>query len=400
MADLSVAMVAGEKSGDLLASSLLAGLNEKQAFGQSGKAAGIGGDAMAAEGFENWWHIDALSVRGYLEVLPALPRLLWMRRQLRQRILQWQPSLFVGVDAPDFNLDLELALRASGQAVVHFISPSVWAWRRERMQKIRQAVDHMLLVFPFEAAIYAEAGVPATYVGHPLADVISPDTDREQQRKLLNLDLQQPVIALLPGSRPDEVRYMGASFLQTAVWLLDREPRTQFVVPAANAALRKVLEGLRAGLPEAAAAKIRILDGQAHTALGACDTALIASGTATLEAMFFHRPMVIAYKMSEISYRMMRGKGYLPHIGLPNILCAETVVPEFIQDQAQPQAMGAALLEQLNNPQHTESIERRFEALHLGMRLGCAHRAAEVLMNKRAAKSAAPAAVQTRQVRH
>ena len=382
MTGQSVAMVAGEKSGDLLAAAILGGLREHGYLGQTGKAAGIGGDAMVAQGFETWWHIDSLSVRGYLEVLPALPRLLWMRRRLRQRLMEWRPKLFIGVDAPDFNLDLEVALRASGQRVVHFISPSVWAWRRERMEKIRRAVDHMLLIFPFEADIYAQANVPATYVGHPLADLIAPMVDRDRLRSDLNLQHNQPVIALLPGSRPDEVRYMGATFFQTALWLLEREPQLQFVVPAANAALGIALHRQQSRLPRAAIERIRILDGQAHDALGACDTALIASGTATLEALFFHRPMVIAYKMSELSYRMMRGKAYMPYYGLPNILSGEFVVPEYMQDQARPDKLGAALLAQLHDPQARESISRRFREIHESMRLGCASRAAQVLMEQ------------------
>ncbi len=376
-------MVAGEKSGDLLASALLAGLAERSFFDPGGKAAGIGGDAMAAQGFENWWHIDALSVRGYLEVLPALPRLLWMRSRLRRRVLEWRPDLFIGVDAPDFNLDLELALRAAGQRVVHFISPSIWAWRRERIKKIRQAVDHMLLVFPFEAELYRDAGIAATYVGHPLADLIAPHSDRVHLRLGLGLDEHRPVIALLPGSRPDEVRFMAATFLQTAVWLLQREASLQFVVPAANSALGKVLEGLRSQLPEAAAQHIHIVQGRAHEALGACDNALIASGTATLEAAFFHRPMVIAYKMSALSFRLMRKRGYLPYVGLPNILCGEFVVPELLQDQAQPEALGQALLDQLNDPNARARLAERFETLHASMRLGCAQRAAEVLIRER-----------------
>jgi lipid-A-disaccharide synthase len=375
----SVAMVAGEKSGDLLASALLGGLHAREFFANEGKAAGIGGDAMAAQGFENWWHIDALSVRGYLEVLPALPRLLWMRARLRRRILDWHPNLFIGVDAPDFNLDLELALRSAGQRVVHFISPSIWAWRRERIEKIRQAVDHMLLVFPFEAELYAQAGIPATYVGHPLADVIAPVVDRSRLRLRLGLAPHGPLIALLPGSRPDEVRFMASTFLQTAVWLLGHEPNLQFVLPAANAALGQVLRQLCSQLAGSAAQHIHLIEGQAHEALGACDTALIASGTATLEAMFFHRPMVIAYKMSALSYRLMRNKGYLPFIGLPNILSGEFVVPEFIQEQAEPVALGQALLAQMNDAAAREAISRRFEDLHNGMRLGCAERAAAVL---------------------
>lgn len=379
MSGLSLAMVAGEKSGDLLAASVLGGLRTSGYFGADGKACGIGGDAMAAQGFENWWHVDALSVRGYSEVLSALPRLLLMRRRLRERILAWHPTLFVGVDAPDFNLALEARLRAQGQRVVHFVSPSIWAWRRERIEKIRAAVDHMLLVFPFESRIYEEAGIPASYVGHPLADVIPPETDRAAARLRLSLPAGVPVIALLPGSRRDEIRFMGECFLATAARVLARMPDAQFVLPAANSGLFQMLNGMRAALDPAVAQRVTLLQGRAYEALAACDTALIASGTATLEAMFFHKPMVIAYKMSRTSYYIMRNKGYLPFVGLPNILFNEFVVPEFIQDAADPVSLAAALVTQLDDPSWRERTGQRFSEQHLAMRLGCAQRAAQVL---------------------
>lgn len=379
MSGYSLAMVAGEKSGDLLAAAVLGGLGTSGFFGTAGKACGIGGDAMAAQGFENWWHVDALSVRGYSEVLSALPRLLLMRRRLRERILAWHPTLFVGVDAPDFNLALEARLRAQGQRVVHFVSPSIWAWRRERIDKIRTAVDHMLLVFPFEAKIYDDAGIPASYVGHPLADVIPPESDRAAARLRLQLPPEAPVIALLPGSRRDEIRFMGECFLATAAHVLQRLPDAHFVLPAANDGLYQTLKGLCSALDPAVSQRVTVLAGRAYDALAACDTALIASGTATLEAMFFHRPMVIAYKMSRMSYRIMRNKGYLPFVGLPNILFNEFVVPEFIQDAADPVALATALLKQLDDPSWCDRTRQRFTDKHHEMRLGCAQRAAQVL---------------------
>lgn len=373
---LSLAMVAGEKSGDLLAADVLRGLTSDS---HTVVAAGIGGSAMAQQGFDNWWHIDQLSVRGYAEVLAQLPRLLRMRKALRQRIQKWRPQLFVGVDAPDFNLDLELKLRAAGQRVVHFIGPSIWAWRRERIEKIRAATDHVLLVFPFEQAIYDQAGIAATYVGHPLADQIPLQVDVMAARQHLGLKAEQPVIALLPGSRPDEIRYMAATFLATAQWLQQRDPSLQFVLPAASTALRAQLDELLAADPALQDLPLLICDGQAQHALAACDAALVASGTATLETALFRKPMVIAYKMAWLSYRIMRNKGYLPYVGLPNILAGEFLVPEFIQQQATPSALGQALLAQMEPNAQRARILARFAQMHESMRLGCAARAATVL---------------------
>lgn len=375
----SLAMVAGEKSGDLLAAAVLAGLRASGYFGRDGVAAGIGGDAMVAQGFENWWHVERLSVRGYAEVLPALPRLLWTRRRLRQRVLKWQPALFMGVDAPDFNLDLEVALRSAGQKVLHFISPSIWAWRRERIEKIRRAVDHMLLVFPFEAEIYRAAGVPATYVGHPLADAIPLQVDRAAARAALDLPADARIVALLPGSRPDEIRYMADCLIDTAIRIGKRAPDVRFLLPAAGEGLFADLTERLTRRADSIGGRIALLRGRSHEALAAADTALIASGTATLEAMFFHRPMVIVYKMSPWSYRVMKNKGYQPYVGLPNILFKEFVVPEFLQEQAHPQALADAVLAQLDSPSYCALIAERFAAQHQAMRLDCAARASAVI---------------------
>jgi lipid-A-disaccharide synthase len=377
--DLQLAVVAAEASGDVLAASLLRGLAERCAPAGRLQAGGIGGPAMAAAGFDAWWSIDELSVRGYVEVLREYPRLRRLRNDLRDRLLAQPPDLFVGVDAPDFNLDLELALRRAGVRTAHFIGPSVWAWRRERLARVREAVDHMLLIFPFEPPLYEEAGIPATYVGHPLADVIDEQVDAGAARRALGLPADAPVVALLPGSRAAEIRYMAAEFIATAAWLAARRPELRFVLPAAGERQYESLRELLSRSPGAAA--ITLTQGRSHDALAACDVALVASGTATLETALFKRPMVIAYRMAAISYLIMRKMGYQPWIGLPNILCQEFVVPEFVQGAARADAMGPALLAQLDDPALRERIAARFADLHGQLRRNCAARSAEVLFN-------------------
>jgi lipid-A-disaccharide synthase len=369
--------VAGEASGDLLAGAVLQGLRERD---PRMRAAGIGGPAMAAQGCDAWGSIDALSVRGYAEVLREYPRLRRMRGELGERLIRWRPDVFVGVDAPDFNLELERRLRGSGLRVAHFISPSIWAWRRERIEKIRAAVDHMLLVFPFEVEIYREAGIPATYVGHPLADAIPTAVDAAAARAGLGLAPDAPTIALLPGSRPAEVHYMGRLFVETAAWLHAQRPELQFVLPAAGSALFERLRTTIASMRLPEGMKLTLVQGRSHEALGAADAVLVASGTATLECALFRRPMVIAYRMAWLSHQLMRRMGYLPWIGLPNILARESLVPEFVQAAATPAAMGAALLAQLDDARSRERLVRRFGEMHEALRLGCASQAARVLM--------------------
>jgi lipid-A-disaccharide synthase len=369
---LKVAMAAGEASGDLLAAAVLRGLG---AHGGC-KSAGIGGPAMAAQGFDCWWSIDALSVRGYAEVLMALPRLLRMRSQLDERIRHWRPEVFVGVDAPDFNLTLETRLRQAGIPVVHFISPSIWAWRAERIEAIKRAVDHMLLVFPFEKKLYDTAGIPATYVGHPLADAIALNVDRDAASRALGLNPGRPTVALLPGSRPDEIRYMGQLFIDTAAWMHARRPDIQFVLPAAGA---RLFETLRARISHGSNRELplTLVQGRSHQAMAAADAVLVASGTASLEAALLRKPMVIAYKMAWLSYHLMKNKGYLPWIGLPNILAGESLVPEFIQQQASAPVLGLTLLNQLDDESLRARLAERFAEIHQSLRRDCASRAAD-----------------------
>jgi lipid-A-disaccharide synthase len=380
---MRIGMVAGETSGDLLASAVLDGLQSRLGGPAGLQASGIGGPAMAARSFDAWWPSERLAVRGYAEVLREYPALRAIRSRLHERMVAWRPDVFVGVDAPDFNLDLERRLRASGIPVAHFIGPSIWAWRGRRIETIRRCVDRMLLVFPFEQALYDAAGVPATYVGHPLADAIPLQADGAGARRVLGLSEQGQVVAVLPGSRGAEITYIGPAFVATIGWLARRRPDLVFVVPAATETIYGRLRTLLATADLPDRADIRLVMGHSHDAIAAADAVLVASGTATLEVALYRKPMVIAYRMAWLSYRIMRRMGYLPWIGLPNILCNEAVVPEFIQDGATPEAMGAALLAQLDDPLLAARLAERFASLHLALRCDCAQRAAEALLEMR-----------------
>ena len=353
------ALVAGEASGDLLAGLLLDGLEARWPALQT---AGIGGPRMLAHGFQSWWPQEKLAVRGYIEVLRHYAEIAGIRRQLKARLLRERPELFIGVDAPDFNLDLEAGLRREGIKTVHFVCPSIWAWRPERIDKIRAAADHVLCIFPFEPELLEKQGVAASYVGHPVADVIPMTPDRAAARAALGLDPDAQIVALLPGSRRSEIRYLAARFFAAAALMLKAKPKLQLIAP--------ILPGLRTeveGLLQAAgmAGRVTLLHGQSHAALAACDVTLIASGTATLEAALFKRPMVIAYNMNGLSWRLMQRKQLQPWVGLPNILCREFVVPELLQEAASPEALANATLEWLDAPAKTQALQQRFSALHV-----------------------------------
>jgi len=358
------AMVAGEASGDMLAAHVLQGMRQRWP-GLS--AFGIGGPAMQAQGFAAWWPASRLAVRGYAEVLPHLRALLAMRRQTGDRLLAdgSRPDLFIGIDAPDFNLSLETRLRQAGVPTIHFISPSFWAWRAKKLARLKAAADHVLCVFPFEPALLAEQGIAASYVGHPLASVITRETDPEaarvRARAQLVLAAGDTVLALLPGSREAEVRYLGMRFFEAAALVRRSMGAIKIIVPAIPALSSALLAQARAsGMAE----HVTILQGQSHAALAACNVALVASGTATLEAALFKRPMVIAYNMHAFSWWLMRGKRLQPWVGLPNILCREFVVPEFLQDAATPRALADSVLGWLNQSAKVAALEQRFDALH------------------------------------
>jgi len=371
-----IGFVAGEASGDLLAAPVIAALRERLPQAQF---AGIAGDRMIEAGATAWWHVRELSVRGYAEVLRELPRLLQMRAALRDRLLSGRPAAVVGVDSPDFNLRLEMQLRAAGVPTVHYVSPSIWAWRPKRIDKVRRAADRVLLVFPFEQKIYDEAGIAATYVGHPLASLIAPHADAAAARARLGLAVDQPLVALLPGSRRAEVQHIGPAFVEAAVLMLRREPRMRFVLPVAEPGLRGFLAPALAAAG-VGAQRIMLVDGRSHDCLQAADGVLVASGTATLEAALFGKPMVIAYRMPAVSYWLMQRMGTVRFIGLPNILAGEPLVPELIQHEATPARLAEALLALLDDRRRCERLRERFAAMHGSLRRDTARLAADAIM--------------------
>lgn len=368
------ALVAGETSGDLLAGLLLDGMRQRWPGLQ---AYGIGGARMIDQGFDAMWPSEKLAVRGYIEVLRHYREIVGIRRKLCDALLaERRPDLFIGVDAPDFNLDLECRLKASGVRTVHFVCPSIWAWRAERVEKIRRSVDHVLCIFPFEPELLARQGIEATYVGHPLADVVPLEIDRAAARRLLGLADADTVVAILPGSRASEVQYLAQRFLDAAVIIRAKRPGVRFVLPAVPALRERIAQLARAsGLGD----ELAVLEGHSHAALAACDVTLIASGTATLEAALFKRPMVIAYNMNWLSWQIMRRKQLQPWVGLPNILCNDFVVPEYLQEAASPQALAQSVLDWLDAPERIAALQQRFVALHRTLKRDTAQLATDAI---------------------
>jgi lipid-A-disaccharide synthase len=352
-------MVAGEASGDLRAALLLGGLRERW---PTLRPYGIGGPKMAEQGFDAWWPYHKLAVHGYADALRHYWEISSIRRALAQRLLRQRPRAFIGVDAPDFNLGLEAQLKAAGTKTIHFVCPSVWAWRGGRTQRLARSADHVLCLFPFEPALLQAAGVAASYVGHPLADLIALQPPRLAARERLGLAANDPVVALLPGSRSGEIRHIAPPFLQAVALLHRRRPALRFVLPVA-AGLHAALQPLIA--EHAPQVPLLLLDGRSHDALAACDVTLIASGTATLEAALFKRPMVIGYRMHGLSYQLMKRMRYQPWVGLPNILCGEFVVPERLQDDCNAESLADAVLAQLDDTANADRLAERFTELHL-----------------------------------
>lgn len=369
-------MVAGEASGDLLAAHLIAALKARR---PGLRFHGIGGPKMRALGFASDYPMEKLAVRGYVEVLRHLRELVAIRRQLGRRLLAEPPALFIGVDSPDFNFDLEQRLRRAGVPTIHYVSPSIWAWRAWRMRKIAKSVTHMLALFPFEAPLYEKAGVPVTYVGHPLADVIPLDIDKEEARAQLRLPRGRRVIALLPGSRVSELHYMAETFVKTARRLHEEIKDVHFVCPTATRETRDMFD---AALRYHAGGELplTLLFGHSHEALAAADLALVASGTATLEAALFKTPMVITYRMSPVTAALMWRMRRLPYVGLPNILAGEFLVPELLQNKATPGALSAALIGLLQDAQGQRRQVEKFREIHVNLRRDAAHRAADAVL--------------------
>ena len=372
-----IALVAGEASGDLLGGHLIAALKQQL---PDAVFYGIGGPRMQSQGMDCWWPMGKLSVMGYWDALKHYREISGIRRQLKKRLLDLRPDIFIGIDAPDFNLGLEAALKSAGVPTVHYVSPSIWAWRGGRIKKIGQAVKRVLALFPMEPPLYEKAGIPVTYVGHPLADVIPLQTNRQEVREKLALPRDYPTFALLPGSRRGELEAMADTFIQTAKLIRERFlPDAVFVVPLATRETRLQFEAA-IYRQQAADVPFRLLFGHAQDAVGAADVALIASGTATLEAALIKRPMVITYKIAKFSYWLMKRMAYLPYVGLPNVLCGRFVVPELLQDQATPVNLAEALVKLYEDKENAKAIEATFTDLHLQLRQNTAEKAASAII--------------------
>jgi lipid-A-disaccharide synthase len=371
-----VGIVAGEPSGDLLGSALVAALRMRR---PDLRFVGIGGPKMMAAGVESLFPMEKLSVRGYVEVLRHYREIIGIRRNLKKFFLRERPSVFIGVDAPDFNLDLEMALKVDGIPTVHYVSPSIWAWRGGRIRKIRKAVSRMLTVFPFEAPLYEKVGVPVSYVGHPLADMLAGAPGKNEARAELRIPANAPVVALLPGSRVSEVEQLADVFVAAAEKIAAAVEGVRLLVPLVNRQTRELFEAALYRR-ESGELEITLLFGHAHEAMAAADVVLLASGTATLEAALLQRPMVITYRMPRLSWWIMNNRRYQPWVGLPNILAGEFVVPELLQDAATPEALSAAVIDLLNDRDRRLAIEQRFAGMTGELRQNAAERAAEAVL--------------------
>ncbi|MDN3557612.1 lipid-A-disaccharide synthase [Halomonas maura] len=372
---LRVYLVAGELSGDILGAGLMRALKARHpeiAF------RGIGGPRMIDEGIDSRFPLETLSVMGLVEVVRHLPELLRVRRTLKRDALDWRPDIMVGIDAPDFNLGLERQLRDAGLTTAHYVSPSVWAWRQGRVKGIARSVDAMLTFLPFEAAFYARHRVPVAFVGHPLADELPLVNDRQGAREALGLPASGPLLALLPGSRANEIRFLGATFLDTAERLCREREALRVVIPAATPARRAELEALLAGR-EALRGRVTLVDGRSREAMVASDLVLLASGTAALEAMLCHRPMLVAYRMAPVTHWLARRLVKTEWISLPNLIARETLVPELIQDAASPEAIADGLVALLDDAEGRAALEARFAAMHAGLQRDASRRASEAL---------------------
>jgi len=355
---MKMAMVAGEASGDLLSSLLIHGLQKRW---PDLSLVGIGGPKMDQLGFESWWPSHRLAVRGYIEVLKHYREITQIRSQLKVRLLHERPSVFIGVDAPDFNLDLSKALKKQGIPTVHFVCPSVWAWRAKRLETLGQSTDHVLCLFPFEPALLAQHGIDATFVGHPIAQLVPKQIDKQAAKLRLGIDDQALVLAILPGSRLSEIQQLTSRFIQAAAIFEKAHPALTVLIPSAPG-LMQHLKNMTDSLPKLQ--RLTILEGQSHDALACADLALVASGTATLEAALFKCPMVIAYSMPWISWEIIRRQRLQAWVGLPNILCGEFVVPELLQSEATPTALAAALQAWMDQPERVQDMRHKFTMMH------------------------------------
>ena len=371
---ITFGIVAGEASGDILGAGLIRSLRKRY---PNARFAGIGGEEMMAEGFQSLVPMERLSVMGLVEVLGRIGELVRIRRRLLDFFLTTPPAVVIGIDSPDFTLAVERRCRKAGIPTVHYVSPSVWAWRKKRIFKIAKSVDLMLTLFPFETDIYHQHNIPVVFVGHPLADRIPMRPDTTQARADLGLALDKPVLAILPGSRGGEVERLGTLFLEAARWLQQRIPDLQLVIPCANREREKQIRGitevLELSLP------VTIVQGRSREVMAASDAVLLASGTATLEAMLLKKPMVVGYRLSDFSYKILSRMVQAPHVALPNLLARRELVPELLQNAATPEALGAAALSQLEDTSKREQLVDAFTELHLTLRQNADEQAAKAV---------------------
>ncbi|MDX2458297.1 MAG: lipid-A-disaccharide synthase [Gammaproteobacteria bacterium] len=371
---LHVGIIAGEASGDNIGAALIHAIRKRA---PDAVFEGVAGPRMIAAGCFSLYPMESLSVMGLVEVLGRLPKLMSMRRELRSHFLKTPPDIFIGIDAPDFNLSLERSLKRAGIRTLHYVSPSVWAWRQYRVRKIAASVDCMLTLFPFEERFYAERQVPARFVGHPLADLITDDVDPLQARPHLGIQHQGPLVALLPGSRVGEVKRLAKDFLRAASWCHERRSDMQFIIPLANSACRTVFEAamtaVNSRLP------VTRLNGQGLEAMAAANAVMLASGTATLECLLLKRPMAVAYRLSPLTYQLARLLVNTPYYSLPNLLADRPVVKEFIQDDITPEALGGEILRLIEDPSHAQELTSVFTQIHNELRQDASRIAADTV---------------------
>ncbi len=370
---LKIGIVAGEESGDILGQALIVALKKRY---PDATFEGVGGKRMIAQGFNSLYPLDRLAVMGFIEPLKRLPEILKIRKGLKQHFIQQKPDVFIGIDSPDFNLSLEHSLKANGIKTVHYVSPTVWAWRKGRIKTIKKAIDLMLTIFPFEKRIFEENNIPVCCVGHSLADSIPLHSDKNEARQLLNLPIHGKIVALLPGSRAQELKYLAKEFIQTASFMLQQDKSLRFITACPN---ENREQQFRAYLQEVGGVEVSIFQGQATQVMAASDAILLASGTASLQAMLVKRPTVIAYKMSPLVFAIAKRIVKIPYIGLPNLLANKCVMPEFIQSDVIPHKMGQQLMTFLTSHQENEKQNAFYEKMHLELKKNAGETAAQAI---------------------
>ncbi len=370
---LKIGIVVGEASGDILGAALITEL--RQHFPDA-EFSGIGGPRMLALGFHSYFPQDRLAVMGLIEPLKRLPELLRIRKFLREHFIATRPAVFIGIDSPDFTISLESSLKAHGIKTVHYVSPSVWAWRQKRVHKIARSVDLMLTLLPFEAAFYEKYNVPVEFVGHHLADEIPADVDKYQARRELGIPEHARVVALLPGSRSSEVERMGSLFMHAAVFCLEQDPGLLFYIPAANSDRYRQLH---LQLNEYVDFQVQLINGHSHQVMAAADVVLLASGTVTLEALLLKKPMVVAYKMAPLTFKILSWLVKTPFISLPNLLANKLLVPELLQNDATPEKLSAAVMHYFENPEEAQQLSKTFADMHGILKRNASQRAAAAI---------------------